>query len=315
VRPSSGSVLLLTDARIDAHSVPGHPEHPARRDAAAAGVRDAAADRLVEEVPEPATDAELERVHDAGYIALLTDAEARGGGWLDPDTFLVPGSLLAARLAAGATLRAARAAVAGEAAVAVAAVRPPGHHARRDRGSGFCLFNNVAVALAGLRADGAARRVAIVDWDVHHGDGTQAIVQGERELIYASTHQYPFYPGTGAAADDGGGVARNHQLLAGDGDDAFVAAWRDELLPAVEEFRPEAILVSAGYDAHAADPLAELAVTEAGYEAVGRAVGELAGRLEIPGVALTLEGGYDLDALRASVAASVRGVLAGRSPA
>ena len=182
----------------------------------------------------------------------------------------------AARLAAGATIHAARAAVAGDAEVAFAAVRPPGHHARRDRGSGFCLLNHVAIAVEALRADGAARRVAIVDWDVHHGNGTEAIFDGDPDLIYASTHQYPFYPGTGAAADDGGGIAHNHPLLAGDGDEAFVAAWRDELLPAIEAFGPEAILVSAGYDAHAADPLAELAVTEAGFEDVARLLGATA---------------------------------------
>jgi acetoin utilization deacetylase AcuC-like enzyme len=297
---------------MDAHGVPGHPEEPARREAAAAGVRVAAADRIVEERPEPASDTDITRVHDAAYLALLIEAEGRGGGWLDPDTYLVPESLLAARLAAGATLRAATAAAGGEVTVAFAAVRPPGHHARRDRGSGFCLFNNIAVAVAGLRAEGGARRIAIIDWDVHHGDGTQAIFHGDPDLIYASTHQYPFYPGSGAEGDGGGGSARNHTLRAGDGDDAFVAAWRDELLPAVEAFGPDAIVVSAGYDGHAADPLAELAVTEAGYEAVGRALGEVADGLGIAGVALTLEGGYDLDALRASVAASVRGLLAGR---
>ncbi len=310
-----GSVLLLTDPRTDAHASPGHPERPARREAAASGVRDAAGDRLVEETPEPATDADITRIHDPDYLALLVEAEARGGGWLDADTYLVPGSMTAARLAAGATLRAAQAAVDGEAEVAFAVVRPPGHHAGPIRGSGFCLFNNVAIAVAALRAAGTVRRVAIVDWDVHHGDGTQAIFHGDSDLIYASTHQYPFYPGTGPANDDGGGVARNHVLSAGDGDEAFVAAWRDELLAAVEAFAPEAILVSAGYDAHAADPLAELAVTEAGFEAVGRALGAMAVRLGLGGVALALEGGYDLDALRGSVAASVRGLRAGREGA
>jgi acetoin utilization deacetylase AcuC-like enzyme len=310
-----GSVLLLTDARIDAHAAPGHPERPARREAAAAGVREAAADRLVEETGEPATDAELTRVHDPDYVAILSEVEAEGGGWLDPETYAVPGSMEAARLAAGATIHAARAAVAGNAEVAFAAVRPPGHHARRDRGSGFCLVNNVAIAVGALRADGAARRVAIVDWDVHHGNGTQAIFAGDAELIYASTHQYPFYPGTGAATDDAGGIAHNHPLYAGEGDEAFVAAWRDELLPAIEAFGAEAILVSAGYDAHAADPLAELNVTEAGFEAVARLLGATASRLGLRGVALTLEGGYDLDALRGSVAASVRGLLDGRDRA
>ena len=311
----SGSVLLIADARTDAHASTGHPERPARRDAAASGVRDAAGDRLVEEMADAATDADVTRIHDPDYLALLVEAEGRGGGWLDPDTYLVPGSLVAARLAAGATMRAARAAQAAEAEVAFAAVRPPGHHAGRGRGTGFCLLNNVAIAVAGLRAETGVRRVAIVDWDVHHGDGTQAIFDADPELIYASTHQYPFYPGTGAAADDGGGVARNHPLRAGDGDEAFVAAWREELLPAIEAFKPEAILVSAGYDAHAADPLAELTVTEDGFEAVARALGATAAGLGLAGVALTLEGGYDLEALRAAVAASARGLIAGREEA
>jgi acetoin utilization deacetylase AcuC-like enzyme len=308
-------VLLLTDARIDEHAAPGHPERPERREPVAAGVRDAAGALLVEERPLPATDADITRVHDPRYLALLVEAEARGGGWLDPDTYLVQGSLATARLAAGATLRAARAAANGEAEIAFAVMRPPGHHAHQGRGSGFCLLNNVAIAVAGLRAEGSAGRVAIVDWDVHHGNGTQAIFDGDPALFYASTHQYPFYPGTGAATDHGGGMARNVELRAGDGDAAFVAAWRDDLLPAIEAFSPEAILVSAGYDAHAADPLAELEVTERGYASVARSLGETAARLGLAAVALTLEGGYDLDALRSSAAATVSGLLDGRDAA
>jgi acetoin utilization deacetylase AcuC-like enzyme len=311
----SGRVLLLTDARTDIHASPGHPERPARREPVAAGVRDAAGALLVEDAPEPASDDDITRIHDPGYLALLIDAEARGGGWLDPDTYVVPGSVAAARLAAGAGMQAARAAASGEAEIAFAVVRPPGHHAGRMRGRGFCLLNNVAIAVAGLRAEGPIRRVAIVDWDVHHGNGTQAIFEGDTDLIYTSTHQYPFYPGTGAATDDGGGVARNIELRAGEGDEAFVVAWREQLLPAIAAFAPDAIVVSAGYDAHAADPLAELEVTEAGYDAVARALGETAARLGIAGVALTLEGGYDLDALRSSSAATVRGLLEGREVA
>ena len=311
-------VLLLTDARADAHAWPGHPERPERREAAVAGVRDAAGELLVEEPALIATPEEIARVHDADYVRLLDEAEARGGGWLDGDTFLVRGSMEAARTAAGATVRAARAAVDGSAAVAFAAVRPPGHHAPRDRGSGFCLLNNVAIAVAALRAQGV-ERVAVVDWDVHHGDGTQSIFEADPAVLYASTHQYPFYPGTGAASERGVGAAEgttlNRPLAAGEGDEAFVATWLEDLLPAIEAFRPGAMVVSAGYDAHAADPLAELAVTEAGYEAVARALGGLASRLGIGGVALALEGGYDLVALRASVAATVRGLLPGREGA
>ena len=193
------SVLLLTDPLTDAHASPGHPERPARREPVAAGVRDAAGALLVEEAPDAASDDDITRIHDPGYLALLSEAEEGGGGWLDPDTYVVPGSVAAARVAAGASLRAALAAATGEAEIAFAVVRPPGHHARRTRGSGFCLLNNVAIAVAGLRAEGPVKRVAIVDWDVHHGDGTQAIFEGDADLIYTSTHQYPFYPGTGAA--------------------------------------------------------------------------------------------------------------------
>ena len=316
----AGTVLLLTDARMDAHAADGHPERPSRRSAAVAGVRDAAGDDLREDAVEPASDETIARIHAPAYLDLLAEADARGGGWLDPDTYMAAGSMTAARLAAAATVRAALAAAGGEAQVAFAVVRPPGHHAAASRGSGFCLLNNVAIAAAALRADGVAERIAIVDWDVHHGNGTQETFDADPDLLYASTHQYPLYPGTGAPHDRGTGEATgmklNRPLAAGDGDEAFVSGWVDDLLPAVEAFAPQAILVSAGYDAHGADPLAELEVTEDGYAAVASALGGVAGRLGLGGVALTLEGGYDLDALRASVAATVRGLLhglAGRS--
>jgi acetoin utilization deacetylase AcuC-like enzyme len=314
---SAGPVWLLTDASMDDHHAPGHPERPDRREAAAGGVRDAAGDRLREVACQPATPAEVGAVHAAAYLALLGDAERQGGGWLDPDTYLAPGSLRAAHLAAGATLQAARAVVEGTAEVAFAVVRPPGHHAAAGRGSGFCLLNNVAIAVAGLRADGRARRIAVIDWDVHHGDGTQAIFDADAQLCYASTHQSPLYPGTGAVAERGSGAAmgtkHNRPLMPGAGDDEFVATWVDDLLPRIEAFAPEAILVSAGYDAHRADPLAHLEVTEGGYLAVATAIGAMSRRLDLGGVALALEGGYDLDALRASAAATVDGLVAGRA--
>ena len=311
-----GPVWLLTDALMDAHVSSAHPERPERRGAAIAGVRDAAGEAMIEAPFEPATDDQILAIHDRSYLDLLEDADRRGGAWLDPDTYIAAGSIRAARLAAGATLRAAIGVATGEAEVAFAVVRPPGHHARADRGSGFCLLNNVAIAAAGLRALGHARRIAIIDWDVHHGDGTQKIFDADADLCYASTHQFPFYPGTGQAEEGGAGAAvgtkHNHPLSAGDGDGAFVAAWRDELLPEIEAFAPQAILVSAGYDAHRADPLAELQVTDDGFAEVARMVGALSRRLGLPGVALTLEGGYDLDALRASAAATVNGILEGR---
>ena len=311
------SVWLLTDGGMDAHAAPGHPERPDRRRAAADGVRDAAGDALVEPAVQPIDGATLDAVHDPAYRAVLENMEAQGGGWLDPDTYLVRGSMRAASLAAGGTLQAAVAVATGRADVAFAVVRPPGHHASYGRGSGFCLLNNVAVAVAGLRTRGLAERIAIVDWDVHHGDGTQAIFDADPSLCYASTHQSPFYPGTGTRAEDGTGGAsgtkHNWPLAPDSGDETFTAAWRDDLLPAIENFAPDAILVSAGYDGHVDDPLANLELTQEGYEEVARLVGALSARLRLPGVALTLEGGYDLDALRASAAASVRGILAGRA--
>jgi acetoin utilization deacetylase AcuC-like enzyme len=309
------SVWLLTDAAMDAHAAPGHPERPERRAAAAAGVRDAAGPDLHEPPVTEASLDEIAAVHDPDYVAVLDEAEQRGGGWLDPDTYLVPGSVRAARLAAGATVMAAKAVAEERARVAFAAVRPPGHHATVERGTGFCLFNSVAIAAESLRRHGRARRIAIVDWDVHHGDGTQAIFDADPDVCYASTHQWPYYPGTGTRGEvglgEGQGTMHNRPLEAGAGDEPFLRAWRDDLLPAIEAFGPDAILVSAGYDAHAADPLAMLEVTEAGYATLARDLGVLARRLGLPGVALTLEGGYDLDALRASVAVTVAGLREG----
>jgi acetoin utilization deacetylase AcuC-like enzyme len=299
------------------HRPPEHPERPERIDAVDAGVADGASEAgaaLERPVVVPADADAVEQIHPAPYLELLDDAARQGGGWIDADTFIGPESMVAARLAAGATIQAATAA-SGEAAVAFAAVRPPGHHARRERAAGFCLLNNVAIAVAALRAGGLAQRIAIVDWDVHHGDGTQAIFDADPDLCYASTHQMPLYPGTGDPSERGWGAAigskHNLGLAPGSGDQAFVEAWLAQLLPAVEAFAPQAILVSAGYDAHRLDPLAGLEVTAAGYRSVAEALGRTARQLGIGGVALTLEGGYDLGALHESAAATVAGLLSG----
>lgn len=316
------TVAILTDELMgsDAHTTPQHVEVPQRLRPVIDGVF-AAAEAAAASVERPAvvaaTEEEIARIHPAWFVSALDAAASRGGGWLDGDTYLNPGSMQVARLAVGATIAAAQMAARGEAAVAFAVVRPPGHHAFEDQTHGFCLLNNVAIAVAALRAQGLAQRVAVVDWDVHHGDGTQAIFDADPDLCYASTHQSPFYPGTGSAAEQGTGPAvgtkHNAPLPAGSGDRAFTEAWTVQLLPAIEAFRPEAILVSAGYDAHERDPLADLRVTEAGYEMVASALGSLAARLGLGGVGLALEGGYDEDALRGSAAATVRGLLAGLS--
>ena len=313
-------VLLLTDAGMGAHAAPGHPERPERLDPVADGVADGAAATGAELLREPVTpiaDEDLHRVHPAAYVRVLDDAAAAGGGWIDADTFLGAESMPAARLAAGAAVRAALAAARGEVSVAFAVVRPPGHHAGRERPNGFCLLNNVAVAVERLRADRLATRVAVLDWDVHHGDGTQAIFDDDPDVWYGSTHQSPLYPGTGDRGERGGGGAagtkHNVPLSPGSGDVEFTAAWTGELLPAVEAFAPNAILLSAGYDAHRDDPLASLRVSEAGFRDVATAIGALARRLGISGVAAVLEGGYDLDALRGGAAATVSGLIEGLS--
>lgn len=313
-------VLLLTDPAMARHHPPGHPERPERMEAVAIGVADGAeeAGAILDRGPVTAADrAALTRLHPTAFLDLLDEAAGRGGGWIDADTHIGPDSMLAARLAAGATIEAAMAVARGEATVAFAVVRPPGHHARAERPAGFCLLNNVALAALALRAAGLAERIAIVDWDVHHGDGTQAIFDADPDLCYASTHQMPLYPGSGdaAARGVGRGLGSKHNvpLAPGSGDEAFVGAWRERLLPAVAAFAPEAILVSAGYDAHRHDPLAELEVTADGFGRVATEVGRLARELGLSGVAATLEGGYDLDALRQSAAATVAGLLAGLS--
>jgi acetoin utilization deacetylase AcuC-like enzyme len=314
---STPTIQLLTDDGMLAHHAPGHPERPERLAPVIDGVADAAtALGGVLERPrvEPAGDELLERIHPGWYVRALEAAADGGGRWIDADTYVGPDSMRAARLAAGATHQAAMA-VAGGTPVAFAVGRPPGHHAAEERAAGFCLLNNVAIAAAGLRAAGLAQRIAILDWDVHHGDGTQAIFDADPDLCYASTHESPFYPGTGSAEERGSGPAvgtkHNVPLPAGSGDVPFTEAWLVQLLPAVEAFAPEAILVSAGYDAHHDDPLAFLEVTEAGYRSVAHAIGAMARRLGLPGVALTLEGGYDAAALRASAAATVMGLSAG----
>lgn len=311
-------VLLLTDAAMAQHAAPGHPERPERLAAVADGVTDGAAAagaELVRESPAPATDEQLHLIHPPWHIDRLDEIAHAGGGWLDADTYVARRSMQAARLAAGATIQSALSVAHGEAAVAFAVVRPPGHHASEERAGGFCLINNIALAAAALRDAGLAQRIAILDWDVHHGDGTQAIFEADPELLYASTHQSPLYPGTGDAAErgrgPGAGTMHNVPLPPGAGDDLFVAAWLDRLLPAVVDYRPQAILVSAGFDAHAADPLAHLGVTERGYRRVAEGIGGVAARLGLRGIALTLEGGYDLPALRRSASATVSGLLDG----
>jgi acetoin utilization deacetylase AcuC-like enzyme len=301
-------LLVLSHPDVAAHEPPGgHPESPARLAAALAGAR-AAGVELDEREAREATAAELERVHPAEYLAAL-ERIAATGSWLDPDTWAGPGSLRAARLAAGAACEAVADVLGGTRPAAFCAVRPPGHHAGRARPMGFCLVNSVAVAASAALALGA-ERVAVLDWDVHHGNGTQDIFEDDPRVLLVSLHQSGLWPGTGGEHERGVGAGLgatcNITFPAGTGPDAYLARFRGEALPAIERHRPDLVLVSCGFDAHRLDPLAGLALEDATFGELARATVDACRALGAAGPVVLLEGGYDLGALERGAANVVR---------
>ena len=303
---SSGVRLLLyTHPACREHDTGGwHPERPARLEAAIAGARRSAQEVVEREAPAASVEA-LGTVHRPSYVTHIRDFCLAGGGSLDPDTVVSVGSWDAALRAAGAGLAAVDALEAGEGDAAFLAVRPPGHHATRDRAMGFCLFNNIAITAEALTRRG--QRVAIVDWDVHHGNATQEMFYERGDVVYLSTHEFPFYPGTGwideAGKGEGEGSNINIPVPAGTAGDAYEEAWARIVMPVLRAVAPDWVLVSAGFDGHADDPLANVRLREPDYARMAhRLAGIALGRL-----VFFLEGGYDLEAIAASVAASLDG--------
>ena len=301
-------LAYVLDQVFTEHRPPhAHPERPERIDA----VRDALrAVRLAERGTalglREATEDEIGRVHTAGYVSELTRQVPGQSGWLDADTYFSPGTWKAATAATGAVVDLTLAVLSGQFQRGMALVRPPGHHAEADRAMGFCLINNVAVAAA-LARDRGAGRVAILDWDVHHGNGIQHIFYGDSTVLYLSCHQYPFYPGTGAPTEVGVGAGRgatvNVGLPAGAGDAEYGAVFDEVFLPALRRFRPDLILLSAGFDAYVDDPLASMQVTRQGYASLAWKMRAVADEVCEGRLVCALEGGYDLQGLGGGVVA------------
>jgi acetoin utilization deacetylase AcuC-like enzyme len=307
---------LVLDAVFERHDTGrGHPERPERIAAIRALlVERGLSARCVPGAVVEADDETLSRVHDPAHIRRVREACAGGERLLDSmDTAIGPESERVARLAAGSLCALSREVVHGRLDGGLAVVRPPGHHAERDLAMGFCLFNNVAVAAAMLRAACGVERVLIVDWDVHHGNGTQHIFEEDASVFYYSSHQMPLYPGTGHARErgrgEGSGATLNVPLRAGDGDEPFLAALSGALVPAMESFRPQFVLISAGFDAHRDDPLGGLDVSTKAFAQATRIVRDLADRHADGRVVSALEGGYDLDALAECAAVHLETLL------
>jgi acetoin utilization deacetylase AcuC-like enzyme len=303
--------LLLTDVRMLEHQAGAeHPESPRRLASIVADLRASPIAGTSWATSRQATLDEMARAHDRSYVEHLASRDGASAR-LDADTVMSPGSWTAAACAAGAAIQAVEEVWSGRTDHAFALVRPPGHHAERDHAMGFCLLNNAAIAAESALHLGA-RRVAILDWDVHHGNGTQHLFEARDDVLYLSVHQYPFYPGTGAPEErgigPGAGSTINCALPPGQTDADYGAVFEDIFLPALTNFAADLLIVSAGFDAHARDPLGEMRVSERGFGAMCSAVAATPGR----GLVLLLEGGYDVPALTASVRACVDVLVGGR---
>lgn len=311
-------VAVVEDPRFATHRPQDpHPERPERLAAVGRAIAERR-DRLVTIAARTADEAELVAIHPASHLRQIAAAARTGPGRLDADTYVSRESYDVALLAAGSAIDAVHAVAQGRVDVSFAAVRPPGHHAEARRAMGFCLFNNIAVAANALRNDGV-ERILILDWDVHHGNGTQHLFEEDRDVLYFSSHQFPFYPGTGdfgeAGRGHGIGATVNVPLPPGCGDTEHVGLLRRILTPIALSFRPELILVSCGFDAHRDDPLASMQVSRAGYTEMSRIVRAVADEVCGGRIAFILEGGYAESGLYEGSAAVLDAALDGAPPA
>jgi acetoin utilization deacetylase AcuC-like enzyme len=305
--PNMSLILIHTDRFADHRPPPGHPERVERAEVMHA-VADAWKQRgRIVQPPRPATHDELRRVHSDAYLKAI-DATAGRAVSLDPDTYTSPDSRDVALLAAGAAIGGVEAIVQSRATRVIALVRPPGHHAERDRAMGFCFYNSAAAAAAHALTLGM-ERVAIMDYDVHHGNGTQWMFYEDPRVLYISTHQYPFYPGTGAADDVGRGAGAgftvNVPLEAGSTDGDYADVFESVVTPVIDQFRPELLLISAGFDAHEQDPLARMRLSTPGYAALTKSLCDAADRHCHGRLVAVTEGGYDLSALKACLESTI----------
>jgi len=296
------------------HDTGHHPENAQRLAAIVSHLEQTGlTQQLTPIAPRPATREELALVHREQYITQIQEIAHRGGGWLDMDTVMSADSYEAALYAAGGVLAATDAVIRGEVDSAFALVRPPGHHATPSQGMGFCLFNNIAIAAKYALTRYKLETVLIIDFDVHHGNGTQDAFVDNPQVVYISTHQYPHYPGTGATTETGHGLAKgttvNIPLPAGCGDTEYQQVFEQIVAPVTERFRPQLILVSAGYDAHWADQLAMMQVSTSGFARMVKVIRELAKELCQGRLVFSLEGGYNLTALATSVKATFEVLL------
>ena len=307
--------LVYHPAYLEHDMGSGHPESPNRLRAIMQRLEESGtAARLVRIEPRKAEDEWITQVHTPNYLAALNRvAPTMGRTSLDPDTSMSPGSLTAAYMAAGGALAAVDAIMAQQVDHVFCAVRPPGHHAEAGRAMGFCLFNNVAIAARYIQKKYGITRVLIIDWDVHHGNGTQHSFEDDPSILFFSTHQYPHYPGTGRGTERGKGAGEgftiNVPMEAGEGDEEYHAIFHKSLVPAADDFKPEFVIISAGFDAHKDDPLASMGLTESGYAELTEIVAGIAKRHANGRILSSLEGGYNLTALAASVHAHIGALL------